>query len=236
MSGTSKVSPLRVRHSWSPCRLQTLSGCWQGRAQFAVKSEIGTVDRLGFGNPSLLHQKGSQSMPGRLHPGPWFVVLEIVVEFDGTPEMGKRRIVIPLAVFEFAQKHLLGHLKDTEAGIVEQFAGLRNPVARFQEMDPFSFRFRDPAGRGKGHRTGIVDRGRRDAIELLIVGQGLFQNVLPASEPDQHMLLDGNVALQPVGKTVGRLTQEARLAGSRPFPRQPRSRGGTGPGTSRHRP
>src|SRR6185369_8518475 len=46
-------------------------GVLAGAAQLAVKAEVGAVHRLGFLDASLLEEKGSQRVAGRLHPSPW---------------------------------------------------------------------------------------------------------------------------------------------------------------------
>jgi hypothetical protein len=80
-----------------------------GPAQLAVETEIGTVDRLGLLDASLLQQERSERVAGRLHPAPGLVIGQRVVELDRLAQMREGRVVVALAVLQLALEHLLGH-------------------------------------------------------------------------------------------------------------------------------
>ena len=89
-----------------------------GAAQLAVKAEVGAVHRLGFLDASLLEEKGSQRMAGRLHPSPRLVIGQPVAELDRLAQVCEGRVIVTLPVFQFAVEHFLGHTKQINDKVV----------------------------------------------------------------------------------------------------------------------
>src|SRR6476620_8506715 len=94
-----------------PVQRPEIIGMLAGAAQLAVETEVGAVYRLGFLDPSLLEQKGSERMAGRLHPSPRLVIGQPVAEFDRSAQMREGGVVLALAIFQLAIQHRLRDFK-----------------------------------------------------------------------------------------------------------------------------
>src|SRR5690348_6497331 len=102
-----------------PVQAPDVAGVLAGPGQRAVQAEIGAVDRLRLGQPSLFEQQGAVGVPGRLHPAPWLVVGQAVVEFDRPAQQAERLVVVAPPVLDLAVEHGPGHGEYVLAGVVE---------------------------------------------------------------------------------------------------------------------
>ncbi len=138
-------------------------------------------------------------MACRLHPAPGFIVGQVVIQLDRAAQVIKRFVEITLAVTQFSFQHGFGDVEDISAGIVKQHAGFRYRGLGGTKIISRRFGSRDVAGRGTGHRFGILYQRACHRVEIRIVRQALRLDFIPHAETDQHMLLHRVKSFDPVG-------------------------------------
>src|ERR1700757_3136806 len=74
-----------------------------------TKAKIVPIDGFGLGMVTLLHQQRRQGMPGRMHPRPWFGVVEIVIALHRLSKMGEGLFVVAFVVLSLASQHGFTH-------------------------------------------------------------------------------------------------------------------------------
>ena len=102
--------------------------------QCAAEAEILAIDHLGFRSPALLQQQSAERVADRLHPAPWLVVGQVVLQRDGGAETVEGRVVLAAAISDLALKHLLGHRQQLHAGHVVEVPGLGYPFRCLSEQ------------------------------------------------------------------------------------------------------
>ena len=125
MCRASVSSPRRVRHSCRPCRLQTLPGCWQARASVSSRPRIGAIDGLSLVETARLHQERAERVAGGLHPAPWLVVKQTVVDHDGPAQMVQPLLDAAGLEGQFAFHHRLADLQHIRRRVVEHQSSRR---------------------------------------------------------------------------------------------------------------
>ncbi len=159
------------------------------RNQHPIESKIGAINLFRFVNMPLRQEQRAQRMPRRMHPRPWLRIVERIVVGNRLAQMFKGDVVVAAMIFHFTVKHFRGNAKDGARLVVHYQAIGRDVIDRVIELGALVFGCVMLTQCRRHHTTRVAHHGRRDAIELVILGQRLIDDLPPLTKAHQNMRL-----------------------------------------------